>query len=478
MADRKIFAGARLRRLRQRLGLSQTQMAAEIGVSPSYLNLIERNQRPLTVQVLLKLSRVYGVDVAELSGEDGAGAIEALKEIFADPLLAGEIASPAELSEFVEAAPNAARGMARLFQAWRESLERLSDLSHRMAREGEAPTAAAARLPAQGLAAYFEEAGPYFHEIEEAAETLAAELSPRDDPMEALRRRLCGYFQGRSPHPAGAGDAGRTAPLRPAYAAPLHLRTRAADRAAVPARSAGRVPRPSRPPRPADGRSRPRPIRRRRASAGSGFARRLAEAILAPGRAASRAAARESGSRHRSLSQRFVLRPSRVMARLATLGANGASGLPPAFLIVLDASGASAGAHARRRISHCRGSGRSAQGCRSSTACGTGEVAAAELDLPDGGRFRAVVAERRRSRDQARLPRAAAAGDDRLAATEGADARDGTPRDRSVSPAGSASGSTARTESSLRSRARRAFRARRGPIRPRSHRLKRPDSAP
>ena len=43
-------------------------------MSPSYLNLIERNQRPLTVQVLLKLSGVYGMDVAELSGETAAGA--------------------------------------------------------------------------------------------------------------------------------------------------------------------------------------------------------------------------------------------------------------------------------------------------------------------------------------------------------------------------------------------------------------------
>src|SRR5882672_1400617 len=122
MTERKIFAGTRLRRLRMRLGLSQTQMAAEIGVSPSYLNLIERNQRPLTVQVLLKLSGIYGIDVAELSGDDGAGTVEALKEVFADPLLAGEIASPTELSEFVEAAPNAARGVTRLFQAYSAAL--------------------------------------------------------------------------------------------------------------------------------------------------------------------------------------------------------------------------------------------------------------------------------------------------------------------------------------------------------------------
>src|SRR4051794_25205024 len=111
MAERKIFAGARLRRLRVRLGLSQTQMAAELGLSPSYLNLIERNQRPLTVQVLLKLSSVYGIDVAELSGEERADIVDALKEVFSDPLIAGELAAPGELADFADAAPNAARGV-------------------------------------------------------------------------------------------------------------------------------------------------------------------------------------------------------------------------------------------------------------------------------------------------------------------------------------------------------------------------------
>jgi transcriptional regulator with XRE-family HTH domain len=149
MAERKIFAGARLKRLRQRLDASQSQMAAAIGVSASYLNLIERNQRPLTVQVLLKLSRAYGIDVAELSGNDGGETVEALREVFADPLLVGEIASPAELADFADAAPNAARGTTRLFEAYREALVRLSDLSQSMVHQGTAPADAAARSPSQ-----------------------------------------------------------------------------------------------------------------------------------------------------------------------------------------------------------------------------------------------------------------------------------------------------------------------------------------
>jgi len=96
MAEQKIFAGPRIRRIRNGLGLTQSAMAAEIGVSASYLNLIERNQRPLTVQLLLKLAATYDLDLESLKGE-AAGDQTALKEVFADPLLAGELPGNEEL---------------------------------------------------------------------------------------------------------------------------------------------------------------------------------------------------------------------------------------------------------------------------------------------------------------------------------------------------------------------------------------------
>lgn len=89
------FAGPRVRRIRNGLGLTQTAMAEALAISPSYLNLIERNQRPLTVQLLLKLASVYKVDLDDLQGES-AGSAGQLREVFADPLLVGEVPSPQE----------------------------------------------------------------------------------------------------------------------------------------------------------------------------------------------------------------------------------------------------------------------------------------------------------------------------------------------------------------------------------------------
>ncbi|MCP5939716.1 helix-turn-helix transcriptional regulator, partial [Klebsiella pneumoniae] len=72
MAEGKIFAGPRIRRIRNEQGLTQTAMAEALGISPSYLNLIERNQRPLTVQLLLKLSSTYKIELDTLQVETGS----------------------------------------------------------------------------------------------------------------------------------------------------------------------------------------------------------------------------------------------------------------------------------------------------------------------------------------------------------------------------------------------------------------------
>jgi predicted transcriptional regulator/transcriptional regulator with XRE-family HTH domain len=339
MAERKIFAGARLKRLRLRLGVSQSQMAAELGLSPSYLNLIERDQRPLTVQVLLKLSGAYGIEATALSGGEGGVLLDTLKEIFADPLLAGEVASPAELADMAEAAPNAARGLARLHEAWREALERLSNLSQAMAGQARSALtgADAPALPTNRADAYFEAVSPWFPAIEAAAEAVAASLSPRDDPAQALKAHL------RTAH-------GVETRVLPAQIMPVEQARY--DRHSGRLFVSERVPLLERPFLLARqiallghrelldgltaeaGLAEPEAARLCRL----GYARRLAEAMLAPAERLAEAL-RETGPDPLRLSERFVLRPWRVMARLAALGASGRAEATAAFTLLLDGSG-------------------------------------------------------------------------------------------------------------------------------------------
>ena len=77
MAEQKLFAGHAVRRIRRATGLTQAAMAEVLQVSPSYLNLIERNQRPLTASIMLRLADRYDFDPRTLTGAAPAMAQDA-----------------------------------------------------------------------------------------------------------------------------------------------------------------------------------------------------------------------------------------------------------------------------------------------------------------------------------------------------------------------------------------------------------------
>ena len=182
-AQRKLYLGTRLRRLRRELGVNQSSMAAEIGISPSYLNHLERNQRPVTAQVLLRLAESYDVDLKSFAAEGGEGTgIEQLGEIFADPMF-GDIGIPRyELLEVADNAPAVADAIARLYSA-------LVDRRH--APEGALPEGEASLVtPETWVRDYIQAQRNYFAYIEEAAETLAGAMGERLFIFASLRKRL------------------------------------------------------------------------------------------------------------------------------------------------------------------------------------------------------------------------------------------------------------------------------------------------
>src|SRR5579863_9632519 len=104
-SQKKLFLGARLKRLRRDLGVTQMRMAEDLGVSPSYLNYLERNQRPVTAQVLLRLAEAYDIDIRNLSSDQEAADARDLSEVFADPLFRDLSMPRHEVAEVAENAP-------------------------------------------------------------------------------------------------------------------------------------------------------------------------------------------------------------------------------------------------------------------------------------------------------------------------------------------------------------------------------------
>ena len=186
-ADRKLFLGARLKRLRRDLSLTQTAMATDLGVSPSYLNHIERNQRPVSAQLLLRLADTYDVDLRTLN--QGSTADEArLAEILADPLFKGLSAPRHELVQLLEEAPGVADAMLRLYQAFDDGRAK----ARAAAENGEGLIETS---PAEWVREYIQSRGNHFAELDQMGEALADALTA-DAPVHgdgfepAARQRL------------------------------------------------------------------------------------------------------------------------------------------------------------------------------------------------------------------------------------------------------------------------------------------------
>jgi hypothetical protein len=181
-ADRKLFLGGRLRRLRRDLGLNQSAMAAELAMSPSYLNHLERNQRPVTAQVLLRMAQAYDIDLKSFTAEGEGTGTDDLAEIFADPMF-GDIGIPRyELIEVADNAPSVADAISRLYAALIE--RRGTPQGSGDERETSLVT------PETWVRDHIQAQRNYFAYIEEAAETLAGALGEPALMFEPLRRRL------------------------------------------------------------------------------------------------------------------------------------------------------------------------------------------------------------------------------------------------------------------------------------------------
>ncbi|WP_298745585.1 short-chain fatty acyl-CoA regulator family protein [uncultured Brevundimonas sp.] len=179
--DRKLFLGGRLKRLRRELALTQTAMAADLGVSPSYLNHIERNQRPVSAQLLLRLADTYDVDLRTFGPSGGPATESALAEALADPLFQGLAVPRHEIVQLAEDQPAAADALLRLYRAF-------ADRRARDRAEADIAGGAADDSPADWVREHVQGRRNHFPELDALGEALADGLEA-ETPGESFEAR-------------------------------------------------------------------------------------------------------------------------------------------------------------------------------------------------------------------------------------------------------------------------------------------------
>ncbi len=181
MADsRPLYLGPRIRRLRRELGLTQSAMAEDLGISPSYIALIERNQRPLTADLLLRLARSYKLDMSELAADERDDYAQRLAVMLKDPIFADIELSALEVADIATSFPGVAEAMLRLHGAYAREQQALAGYRDGVGGDPVADAVGEARR-------FVGRAGNHFPTLDQRAEALADEIARAGGPAEWLR---------------------------------------------------------------------------------------------------------------------------------------------------------------------------------------------------------------------------------------------------------------------------------------------------
>ncbi|AWI31765.1 short-chain fatty acyl-CoA regulator family protein [Streptomyces tirandamycinicus] len=181
----RTYAGARLRRLREERRMTQAELARVLGISPSYLNQMEHDSRPLTVPVLLRLTESFGVDPGFFSERDTTRLVADLREALA-PEIAEARVSASDLGELASRMPAVAKVLVDLGRRNQALSERLAT-----AADGRGARPAEPRTPHEEIREYFYRRRNYLHDTDLAAERLAEEIGIRPgEIVRALTARL------------------------------------------------------------------------------------------------------------------------------------------------------------------------------------------------------------------------------------------------------------------------------------------------
>ena len=182
----KTFVGSRLRELRRKRRQTQAEMGRALGVSASYINLLENNQRSLSVPILMALADVYGVDWRAFAKDGTANLLADLRNAIRDPLFGEETPDLQELRAAIDHAPELVRRFLHLHNAHRNTLDRMMRLG-----SGRMPEDLVVTSPEAIIHDFFRTNSNHFDVLERAAEALrTAAPCAADDVYATLKRRL------------------------------------------------------------------------------------------------------------------------------------------------------------------------------------------------------------------------------------------------------------------------------------------------
>ena len=186
--------GARVRALRRKQGLRQTQLAGMLGISPSYLNLIEHDRRRLSAEILLRLTELFRLDLETFAADSDARVASELMEVFGDPIFDPHGLSSTDVHDLAIGSTPVARAVLHLYRLYRSAHDTAETLASKLSEDGTVPGVDYSRVPSEEVGDFLQSRMNHFPELEAAAEALWKEADLRPDDM---YHAMAGYLRDR-----------------------------------------------------------------------------------------------------------------------------------------------------------------------------------------------------------------------------------------------------------------------------------------
>ena len=129
------IVGLKIRETRRALGLSQSELARRMGISPAYLNLIEFSKRRIGGPLLEKAADCLNLSTSDLDGASELRLVNELREIAADPALQPAGPSAETVEAFIGRFPEWAGTVAQIYRSDRSNRELATALSDRLTHD-------------------------------------------------------------------------------------------------------------------------------------------------------------------------------------------------------------------------------------------------------------------------------------------------------------------------------------------------------
>ena len=170
MSQVDLKIGPKIKSFRRQLGLQANKLAEQLGISASYLNLIESGKRKIDGDLLLKVCEELKIELSDLTNKSDLNLVNDISELLDDQLFEDlDIVGP-EVKDLVNTNPKIARALIKLGDNFKqkdhEIINKVENLS------GKIIDSRKTAFPGEVISDFLQEKKNYFPKLEEFANSV------------------------------------------------------------------------------------------------------------------------------------------------------------------------------------------------------------------------------------------------------------------------------------------------------------------